>query len=92
MRAALNKTFTAKYDRVLPRTTEVRRKSEIYTPKPDDEHPNPFHVRSLPPLPPPPFLHPSGAPLGRKSRSALVVKLERFRSPAPLWGPNWGQG
>ena len=27
----------------------MRPKSEIYTPKPDDEHPHPFHMRSPPP-------------------------------------------
>ena len=48
--ATLNETFTAKYDGVLPRTPQVRPKSEIYTPKRDDEHPHPFHMRS-PPLP-----------------------------------------
>ena len=58
-RTTLNETFTAKYDGVLPRTLSVRRKSEIYTPKGDDEHPHPFHTRSAPPLtsaagPPPP--------------------------------------
>ena len=42
--------FTAKYDDVLPRTPYVRRKSEICTPKRDDEHPHPFHMGS-PPLP-----------------------------------------
>ena len=31
----------------------MRPKSEIYTPKRDDEHPNHFHMRSLPPRPPP---------------------------------------
>ena len=36
-RATLNETFTAKYDGVLPRTPWVRLKSEIYTPKRDDE-------------------------------------------------------
>ena len=50
---ALNETFTAKYDGVLRRTPQVRQKSEIYTPKQDDEHPHPFHMRSLPPPPPP---------------------------------------
>ena len=39
----------AKYDGVLPRTPYVRPKSEIYTTKRDDEHPRPFHLRSLPP-------------------------------------------
>ena len=38
--ATLNETFTAKYDGVLPRTPQVRPKSEIYTPKWDDEHPH----------------------------------------------------
>ena len=52
-RATLNETFTAKYDGVLPRTPYVRPKSEIYTPKRDDEHPHPFHMRSPPPPPPP---------------------------------------
>ena len=47
--ATLIKTFTAKYDGVLPRTPQVRPKSEIYTPKQDDEHPNLFHMRSPPP-------------------------------------------
>ena len=41
-------SFTAKYDGVLPRTPEVRPKSEIYTPKRDDEHPNHLHMRSPP--------------------------------------------
>ena len=50
-RTTLNETFTAKYDGVLPRTLSVRRKSEIYTPKGDDEHPHPFHTRSAPPPP-----------------------------------------
>ena len=48
-RATLNETFTAKYDKVLPRTSQMRPKSEIYTPKRDDEHPHPFHMRSFPP-------------------------------------------
>ena len=47
-RATLHETFTAKYDGVLPRTPQVRPKSEIYTPKRDDEHPHPFHVWSSP--------------------------------------------
>ena len=47
-RATLNEAFTAKYDGVLPRTPQVRPKSEIYTPKRDDEHPHPFHMRSPP--------------------------------------------
>ena len=51
-RATLNETFTTKYDGVLPRTPQVRPKSEIYTPERDDEHPQPFHMRSSPPLPP----------------------------------------
>ena len=45
-RAPLNETYTAKYDGVLPRTPEVRPKSEIYTPELDDEHPHPFHMQS----------------------------------------------
>jgi len=45
-RATLKETFTAKYDGVLPRTPQVRPKSEIYTPKRDDEHPHHFHMRS----------------------------------------------
>ena len=49
-RTTLNETFTAKYDGVLPRTPEVRPKSEIYTPQRDDEHPHPFHMRN--PSPP----------------------------------------
>ena len=48
-RATLNETFTAKYDGVLPRTPQVRPKSEIYTPRRDDEHPHPFSMRSLSP-------------------------------------------
>ena len=48
-RATLNETFTAKYDGVLPRTLSVRPKSEIYTPKRNDEHPHRFHMRSPPP-------------------------------------------
>jgi len=34
----------AKYNGVLPRTPYARPKSEIYTPKRDDEHPHPFHI------------------------------------------------
>ena len=49
----LKETFTAKYNGVLPRTPWVRSKSEIHTPKLDDEHPRPFHMGN-PPLPPPP--------------------------------------
>ena len=45
-RATLNEIFTAKDDGVLPRTPQVRPESEIYTPKRDDEHPHPFHMRS----------------------------------------------
>ena len=48
-RATLNETFTAKYYGVLPRTPQVRPKSEIYTFKRDDEHPRPFHMQSPPP-------------------------------------------
>ena len=40
----LKETFTAKYNGVLPRTPEVWPKSEIYTPKRDEEHPRPFHM------------------------------------------------
>ena len=47
-RATLNETFTAKYYGVSPRTPQVRTKSEIYTPKRDDEYPHPFHMRSSP--------------------------------------------
>ena len=47
-RATLNETYMAKYDGVLPRTPEVRPKSEIYTPKRDDEHPTPF-ICGVPP-------------------------------------------
>ena len=46
--ATLNETFTAKYDGVLPRTPQVRPKSEIYTPKRDDEHPHLIHMPSPP--------------------------------------------
>ena len=38
----------AKYDAILPRTPQVRPKSEIYTPKRDDKHPHPFDMRSPP--------------------------------------------
>ena len=50
-RATLNDTFTAKYDGVLPRTPQVRPKSKICTPKRDNEHPHPLHMRSSPSLP-----------------------------------------
>ena len=43
---------SSEYDGVLPRTPYVRPKSEIYTPKREDEHPHPFHMR-IPPLPHP---------------------------------------
>ena len=41
--ATLNEAFTAYYDGVLPRTPYVRPKSEIYTPKREDEHPHPLY-------------------------------------------------
>ena len=48
-RATLNEPFTAKYDGVLPRRPYVRPKSEIYSPKRDDEHPHPLkNAESLP--------------------------------------------
>ena len=40
-RAILNETSRAKYDGLLPRISQVRPKSEIYTPKRDAEHPLP---------------------------------------------------
>ena len=49
-RATLNETLTAKNNDILPRAPYVRLKSEIYTPKQDDEHPRPFHMG----VPPPP--------------------------------------
>ena len=50
-RATLNETFMAKYDGVLPRTPSVRPKSEIYTPRRDDDLPHSFHMPSSPPPP-----------------------------------------
>ena len=50
-RATLNETLTAKNNNILPRTPKARAKSEIYTPKRDDEHPRPFHI-GVPPPPP----------------------------------------
>ena len=41
-RATLNETFTAKYNGVLPRTPSVGTKSEIYTPKRDNQHRSPL--------------------------------------------------
>ena len=41
--ATLNETFTAYYDGLSPRRPQVRPKSELYTPKRDEEHPHPFH-------------------------------------------------
>ena len=38
----------AKYDGVLPRTPQVRPKSENYISEGDDEHPHPFHMPSPP--------------------------------------------
>ena len=51
--------FMSKYNGVLSsapyRTEEVRPKSEIYSPKRDDEHPRPFHMGDMAsPSPPPP--------------------------------------
>ena len=39
----------AKYNGVLPRTPQVRPKSEIDNPKRDDKHPRPFDMESPPP-------------------------------------------
>ena len=44
----------AKYNGVLPRTPQVRPKSEIDNPKRDDKHPRPFDMESPPPPPPSP--------------------------------------
>ena len=38
----------AKYNGVLPRTPQVRPKSEIDNPKRDDKHPRPFDMESRP--------------------------------------------
>ena len=46
-RATLKEIFTATYDCVLPKTPQVRPKSEIYTPKRDDQHPSPFYMGVL---------------------------------------------
>ena len=43
-RATLNETLTAKNNDILPITPWARPKSEIYTPKRDDEHPRPFQM------------------------------------------------
>ena len=48
LNATLNETFTGKYVGVLPITPQVRPKSEIHTPKRDDEYPHPFHIGSPP--------------------------------------------
>ena len=50
-RVTSKETFTAKYNGVLPGTPQVRPKSEIYTPKRDNEHPRPFHMGVSPPPP-----------------------------------------
>ena len=63
-RATLNETFMAKYDGVLPRTPSVRPTSEIYTPRRDDEHPHPFHMR----------IPPRGGNQGNDSGLTLLVK------------------
>ena len=52
----LKETFMAKFNDDLRRTTQARPKSETHTPKRDDEHPYPFHMRS----PFPPGITPSG--------------------------------
>ena len=49
LRATLEVTFTATCDCVLPWTPLVRPKSEIYTPKRDDEHHHPFCMGISPP-------------------------------------------
>ena len=76
-RATLNETFTAKYDGVLLRTPQVRPKSEIYTPKRDDEHPHPFHMRSSPPKgwTNPPTIPRSTPPHPRVTRCFLSTRM-----------------
>ena len=44
----LGETLTAKNNDILPRTPYARPKSEIYTPKRDDEHPRTFHIGLVP--------------------------------------------
>ena len=46
----LRTTFMAKYSGVLPRTPQVRPKSEICITKRDDKHPCPFHMGVSPGL------------------------------------------
>ena len=46
--ATLNETLTTKNNEILPRTLQARPKSESYTPKRDDVHPGPFHIRYPP--------------------------------------------
>ena len=70
-RATLNETFKAKYGGVLPRTPYVRPKSEIYTPKRDDEHPQPFHMRSPSP--------PRGGPVNLRVKHPISGKKEGDR-------------
>ena len=46
--------LSPKRDHVIEHTLyKMRPKSEIYTPKWDNEHPHHFHMRNHPPLPPP---------------------------------------
>ena len=51
--ATLNKTFTAKYNTILPRTPWDQNPRFTPRPKQDDEHRKPFYMRSAPHPPPP---------------------------------------
>ena len=46
--ATLNKTFTAKYNAILPRTPWDQNPRFTPQPKQDDEHRKPFYMRSAP--------------------------------------------
>ena len=46
--ATLNKTFTAKYNTILPRTPWDQNPRFTPRPKQDDEHRKPFYMRSAP--------------------------------------------
>ena len=51
--ATLNKTFTAKYNTILPRTPWDQNPRFTPRPKQDDKHRKPFYMRSAPHPPPP---------------------------------------
>ena len=61
----------------------MRPKSKIYTPKQDDEHPDPFHMRTPPPPPSQEWLLIGG---GRTCSCSVTHPVEILELAGEKWG------